>query len=199
MQESILTNITEAIYQHGFYSSCNFFNDAELNLIKSLYFKNKDNFVEAKIGSEKDKNLNKSIRNDKIFWIENNCEEFKAPFFNKINALLSALNRRCFLGLNLYEFHFATYAKGNYYKRHKDVFNNKDARKISVVLYLNKNWKKEDGGELLLYTQEKTVIIEPTWGNIAIFESSIEHEVAISNTDRLSLTGWLKNEKNIFT
>jgi SM-20-related protein len=67
-----------------------------------------------------------------------------------------------------------------------------------MVLYLNKNWAFENGGELVIYTQqngkEENLKILPKFGRLVIFESSIlEHEVKpVLKGERFSLTGWLK-------
>jgi SM-20-related protein len=99
--------------------------------------------------------------------------------------------------LNDYEFHFACYEAGTFYRRHKDVFSNDDSRKISAVLYLNKNWKSGDGGELVIYEKEE-IKAEPKAGALVVFESHIEHEVLTSHTERISITGWIKRKKDSF-
>ncbi|MCE3229329.1 MAG: putative proline hydroxylase [Bacteroidetes bacterium] len=151
---------------------------------------------EAGIGKDENFQKSKDIRSDKIVWIEpNEHRDMDSHFFPALNELILLLNRRCFLGINNSEFHFAKYVPGTYYKRHRDAFSNDDSRKISVVAYLNKNWKKGDGGELNLYTENETITVEPKAGTIVIFESHLEHEVLQSNTERFSITGWLRNEK----
>jgi len=83
---------------------------------------------------------------------------------------------------------------GAFYKKHKDAFKSDDARRISVILYLNKNWEKENGGELKLYLENSEETIEPISGRLVVFESHLEHEVLESKTDRYSITGWLKSK-----
>ena len=109
------------------------------------------------------------------------------------------LNRTCFLGILQKEFHYAVYPKGTFYKRHLDTFQNDSRRKLSMVCYLNdKNWLASNGGELTLYlpdeTGEQALDIIPRPGRVVIFESQIlEHEVKpVLNSERLSITGWLK-------
>ena len=68
-----------------------------------------------------------------------------------------------------------------------------------MLLYLNSNWKPEDGGELMLYRDELSPMkIEPLGGRLLVFESEMEHEVLMSNADRYSITGWLKNKSRLF-
>ncbi|MFK7772205.1 MAG: 2OG-Fe(II) oxygenase [Saprospiraceae bacterium] len=74
-----------------------------------------------------------------------------------------------------------------------DRFKNDNSRKYSVVTYLNQNRQVDDGGALVIYTDEGAVTILPEWGRTVIFKSDLlEHEVMVSKKDRLSITGWLK-------
>ena len=102
------------------------------------------------------------------------------------------LNRTCFTGLKSYEFHYAVYEEGSYYKKHVDQFVNDLSRKFSFVLYLSENWEPGDGGELLLFTEKEVLTIAPSLGKILFFTSDLPHEVLRTNKQRLSLTGWLK-------
>ena len=67
-----------------------------------------------------------------------------------------------------------------------------------MVCYLNEeDWKPENGGELVIYSEENGVEISkaiyPMPGRVVIFESQVlEHEVKPVKTARLSITGWLK-------
>jgi SM-20-related protein len=158
-----------------------------------------DAFKKAAIGNRVNEVIVKSIRGDVILWIDelraNTAEQL---FFYKINNLISYLNKTCFLGILNKEFHYALYPTGTFYKRHIDTFQNDDRRKLSFVCYLNdEDWQPKNGGELVLYLDENGVerekIIFPFPGRVVIFESQIiEHEVKPVNTQRLSITGWLK-------
>ncbi|MEO8934903.1 MAG: 2OG-Fe(II) oxygenase [Xanthomarina sp.] len=179
----------------------NFFSAEEvLVLRKSLIEKHKeDDFKKAAIGNRVNETIVKTIRGDIILWIDElQTNEAELLFFNKINSLVAYLNRTCFLGILHKEFHYALYPKGTYYKRHIDTFQNDDRRKLSMVCYLNEDgWLPENGGELILYLDENGTEIEkviyPFPGRMVIFESQIiEHEVKPVNTERLSITGWLK-------
>jgi SM-20-related protein len=97
------------------------------------------------------------------------------------------------LGLSGDEFHLAHYPKGGHYKKHLDQFNNRSNRTISMVIYLNQDWKKGDGGELEVFFQDgSSVLIEPIEGRCVMFKSAIvPHAVLASAKPRNSLTGWL--------
>jgi SM-20-related protein len=176
-----------------------FFSIEEVSILRtSLLEKNKqDAFKKAAIGNHVNELIIKSIRGDMILWIdESRRDESEMVFFNKINDLVTYLNKTCFLGILQKEFHYALYPKGTFYKRHIDTFQNDDRRKLSIVCYLNEeNWQPENGGELVLYLNSNEVekVIYPLPGRVVIFESQIiEHEVKPVNTERLSITGWLK-------
>ncbi|HKL35526.1 MAG TPA: 2OG-Fe(II) oxygenase, partial [Salegentibacter sp.] len=94
--------------------------------------------------------------------------------------------------------HYALYPEGTFYQRHLDTFQNDGRRKLSMVCYLNEeDWKPENGGELVIYSEENgfevSKAIYPMPGRVVIFESQVlEHEVKPVKTARLSITGWLK-------
>ncbi|AXP80722.1 hypothetical protein CJ739_1635 [Mariniflexile rhizosphaerae] len=178
-----------------------FFTDEEVAVLRqSIQEKyEEDNFKKAAIGNRLNETIVKSIRGDVILWMdETRADAAEKLFFNKINDLVGYLNKTCFLGILHKEFHYAIYPKNTYYKRHIDTFQNDDRRKLSFVCYLNEDgWLPENGGELVLYLNENgneiEKIIYPFPGRVVIFESQIiEHEVKPVNTERLSITGWLK-------
>lgn len=179
----------------------NFFSTEEVSALRqSLLEKYEvDTFKKAAIGNGVNETIVKSIRGDVILWMEESKADISEQlFFNKINDLVSYLNSTCFLGILHKEFHYAIYPKSTYYKRHIDTFQNDDRRKLSFVCYLNEDgWLPEYGGELVLYLDENgkeaEKVIYPFPGRVVIFESQIiEHEVKPVNTERLSITGWLK-------
>ena len=159
----------------------NFFDEKEVQLLRqSLIDKHKeDAFKKAAIGNKLNATIVKTIRGDVILWMdESNANTTEKLFFDKINNLVSYLNRTCFLGILHKEFHYALYPKGTFYKRHIDTFQNDDRRKLSFVCYLNESgWLPENGGELVLYLddngKEIEKIIYPFPGRVVIFKSQI--------------------------
>jgi len=114
------------------------------------------------------------------------------------------LNRRLFLGVRGYEFHYALYRSGAGYQRHLDRFRggaaapSGEVRKVSLVTYLNDlDWREGDGGELRLWVPlegggEREVTVAPAWGRTVCFESDrFPHEVLPARRARRSVTGWL--------
>ena len=141
-----------------------------------------------------------TIRGDEILWLDKaTAIADEIAFLNRISEFMQYVNQTCYLGLREFEFHYALYPTGTFYKRHLDQFRTDSRRKLSVICYLNADWQETDGGQLVLYlpnadTQiEHQVTISPTGGRLICFESSqLEHEVLPATRERLSITGWLK-------
>jgi len=137
---------------------------------------------------------NKLFRSDMIYWLDrkhNNTSE--NSFLNLIDKFVLHLNENCYTGITSYEFHYALYEKGSFYKRHLDQFKNNDSRQYTMIMYLNDEWVENDGGELCVYHSDSEQTISPTDGKMAFFKSNeLEHEVLVTNKPRMSITGWLK-------
>ncbi|MBP6695451.1 MAG: 2OG-Fe(II) oxygenase, partial [Saprospiraceae bacterium] len=66
-----------------------------------------------------------SVRSDKIYWLDKNHDDpFENTFFVLMDDVIAYLNETCFTGIRSYEFHYALYEKGCFYKRHFDRFRN---------------------------------------------------------------------------
>ncbi|HMQ47672.1 MAG TPA: 2OG-Fe(II) oxygenase [Saprospiraceae bacterium] len=137
---------------------------------------------------------NTSIRSDLICWIEKNTENpFEQEFLSLVQGFVYYLNRTCYTGIHDFEFHYAAYEAGTFYKRHKDQFKTDDRRQFSMITYLNDDWHTKDGGALVLYPETAPVAILPEGGKTVFFRSDqLEHEVLTAHRLRLSITGWLK-------
>ena len=201
VENPLYEQIISDLANHHFSIIENFFSTEEVSMLRASLIEKyeEESFKKAAIGNHFNETILKSVRGDFILWIdETNANEAEALFFKRTNDLIAYLNRTCFMGIMQKEFHYALYPKGTFYKRHIDTFQNDDRRKLSIVCYLNdENWQAENGGELVLYLNNKGIIEEkviyPFPGRVVIFESQvIEHEVKPVNTKRLSITGWLK-------
>ena len=148
----------------------------------------------ASIGNEALKDQDQQMRADKIYWMDKEHENlFEQEFLSLAEDFIKYLNRTCYAGINGYEFHYAVYETGSYYKRHKDQFKNDSNRKYSLINYLNDDWLEADGGELLLYQQQTVQKVSPHAQTAVFFKSDeMEHEVTPSHRSRMSITGWLK-------
>jgi SM-20-related protein len=148
----------------------------------------------AGIGNEQVKDIHQKMRGDKIYWMDKSHDNiYEQEFLNHIENFIERLNNTCYTGINNYEFHYAIYEEGSFYKRHKDQFKNDSKRKYSLINYLNNNWQELDGGQLVVYQNEKTQTIQPHSQTSVFFKSDeMEHEVTTANRSRMSITGWLK-------
>jgi SM-20-related protein len=151
--------------------------------------------VSAGIGNDTIQGHDKLTRSDKIHWLDKkNKHTSELGFLEHVEDFIDYLNKTCYTGINAYEFHYAVYEQGSFYKRHKDQFRNNSSRKYSLISYLNEDWLEAYGGQLWIHQQgETTQKIRPTSRKAVFFEScELEHEVTIAMRPRMSVTGWLK-------
>ena len=121
-------------------------------------------FISAGTGNEK-ATQNKSVRSDVIYWLDRNHDApHENDFFDLVDAFVSHLNNTCYTGITGYEFHYALYETGSFYKKHMDQFRNNDSRKYSMIMYLNEGWQDGDGGELNIHHEDWVQNISPVNG-----------------------------------
>ena len=111
-------------------------------LQQNIYQLEKDGLMTAAgIGNETIKDAQQKMRGDKIYWMDK-CHDniYEQAFLQQIESFIEHLNKTCYTGINGYEFHYAVYEEGCYYKKHKDQFKNDANRKYSLINYLNENW-----------------------------------------------------------
>lgn len=186
-------SIINDVITNGFGVLHNFFSKELINQLKSNF--DKKTFRAAGIGNNQKFTHNDTIRNDEISWIDTKNPHHIAEktLVNELEQFMNYLNYNCFTGLRSFEFHYARYKPGSFYKRHIDQFRSDTSRKFTLIIYLNTNWKPEHGGQLILYLPGKPIEIKPLAGTIVFFESNkIEHEVLTCHSERLSITGWFK-------
>ena len=157
------------------------------------YLDQQDAFKKAAIGNYQDQVVINEVRGDYIHWLNRNENLFTKTLYKVLDQLKNNINRYCYLSLKDFEFHFAHYPKGSFYKKHLDQFSNRSNRLISVVLYLNIDWQEGDGGELKIYPNNRNeMTIQPLENRLVLFKSDqLYHEVLVSNKSRKSITGWM--------
>jgi Rps23 Pro-64 3,4-dihydroxylase Tpa1-like proline 4-hydroxylase len=148
----------------------------------------------AGIGNDNKLLHDKAVRSDSIYWLDRkNDNQYENEFFDLIDDFVLYLNKSCYTGITGYEFHYALYEKGSFYKKHIDQFQNNQRREYSLISYLNEYWLDSYGGQLLIHQEDSHQTIEPTSGKTVFFKSSeLEHEVLETKQIRMSITGWLK-------
>jgi SM-20-related protein len=167
------------------------------HLTNRLFELKEQNLLKAAgIGNAAKLTQNSAIRSDAIYWLDranNNAHE--NAFLDQVDAFVSYLNRSCYTGITGYEFHFALFDKGSFYRKHLDQFQDNSSRQFSMITYLNENWQPEDGGELCIYEGDITQKVTPTNRKTVFFKSNeLVHEVLETNKPRLSVTGWLRRD-----
>ena len=154
-----------------------------------------DRFDSAGIGRDKEHMLNRFVRTDEICWITGESDAGR-QWLQWTDELQQYLNRRLLLGLFSFESHFAHYAPGDFYKRHYDAFKGESNRILSLVIYLNPGWQPDDGGELVIYTdnpEHESVQVTPAFATLVAFLSEdFPHEVLPAKRDRYSIAGWYR-------
>lgn len=193
-----LNAIADGLADKGYAIIDNFLSPEEVKAIIQLgYFsKGLKDFKKAGIGQRDEKQINEAIRGDFIKWIDRHTapDEIKV-YLNRLNELISFVHENLFISLKDYEVHLTMYPPGSYYKRHLDQFKKDDHRRLSVICYLNENWKAEEGGQLRVYGETNQIDVLPEAGRLVWFRSDkLEHEVLPATRPRLSLTGWILDQ-----
>jgi len=145
------------------------------------------------------------IRGDSTLWLDDpRCGAASRQLLATLDDLRGALNRRLFQGLAEVEAHYAIYPSGGGYARHRDRFRDNDvnasvasSRILSLVCYLNDDWREADGGALRLYLDpgapgDGAVDVWPRAGSSVCFLSELEHEVLPAARERLSVAAWFR-------
>lgn len=155
-------------------------------------------FHRAGVGRADGKAVRDDVRGDDVLWLDPSARsEAEQIYWQRIEALQTALNRELFLGIREGEFHYAHYPVGAFYQRHLDRFRDDDARVISVVCYLNSDWQDDQGGHLRLWLdgegKEVHVDVAPRAGRLVLFRSErFWHAVQPAKRPRWSVTGWMR-------
>ena len=134
------------------------------------------------------------FRGDDSLWLDDPaCGPAAAALLVAFECMRVGLNQRLTLGLASVEAHFAHYPIGAGYARHVDGFQRDDARVLSLVLYLNRDWPSDGGGALRLHLPDGRHDIAPDQGTLAIFLSAgVEHEVMPATRARFSVAAWFR-------
>ena len=168
------------------------------NILATDEFKNsKLHFKKAGIGRQHEKQVVEAIRGDYIQWVDpQSVSPSIKLYFEKLTSVIQFLNRSLYLSLKDSEIHLTRYPVGTFYKKHIDQFRNDDHRKLSVICYLNADWKEGEGGQLRMHLENGALDVFPEAGKLICFRSDkVEHEVLPATRERFSLTGWLVDQE----
>jgi SM-20-related protein len=196
-----LQQIASEMEKSGYCVCPDFYSKAEIQETRSDLDRAKAAgcFHLAGIGQAKALVVNESVRRDEICWLDRGSSN---PTQDKLWARLDSLMEVCnapplYLGLKNFEGHYASYGKGGFYTRHRDAFAKNKDRVVTFILYLNFDWKSEDGGCLRIFHDQSKKSgfdeVKPVGGTMVCFLSDeFDHEVRTSYADRHSFTGWYK-------
>ncbi len=163
-----------------------------------------DTLEAARIGSLLTVERRPEIRSDRILWLTRGdmpqpTQATTDTWLDLMQEVMDALKPQLLLPLDHYEGHIACYPPGGFYKPHLDQHQDTRARQITLIIYLNRDWKPEHGGRLRLFTSPAEGIhgphldVDPVAGTVVCFRSAdFWHEVLPATTDRFSLTGWFR-------
>jgi SM-20-related protein len=200
-QEALFDTIADALVECGYWIGDDALpQSVGAGLLQVFNQLQSTEFKSAGIGRQTDFQVEDTIRADKIRWITGD-QPATTEFLQWMDTIKAALNRRLFMGLFDYESHFAHYPVGAFYKKHLDAFRHKNGqptsnRVLSTVYYLNENWLPENGGELLIYNESDSAVVEkvsPLFGRMVVFLSEkFPHEVLPAHRERKSIAGWFR-------
>lgn len=145
-----------------------------------------------------------TVRSDSTHWIDEQ-DEIGRDYLAVLQGLSGVLNQCLYLGVRSVEAHYAQYAVGQFYARHRDNAKDSNVRAISTVLYLNsatddlqarEAWQAEWGGELRLEDLHHAAHdILPIANRFVVFQSDLPHEVLPATQIRRSIAGWLRRDE----
>ncbi len=212
-QGELTAKISEDLNDQGFSVMDNFVDEhvieAILHDVKTLYQK-KDNFVPGTLSSKHGSLSNNdgqplgenSIRGDKVMWLNNTSGATHSAIRTaerSMNSIVSILNKSNLMQgcamRSRSRIMVACYpGNGTKYKRHVDNPAG-DGRKMTFILYLNKNYeRKRDGGVLRMYPRDSQCYydIEPIAGRLVVFWSDLRnpHEVLPTFRERFAISVW---------
>ncbi|MBZ0114093.1 MAG: 2OG-Fe(II) oxygenase [Thermoanaerobaculia bacterium] len=191
---------TDALAEHGWVVVPDFLAPSSLDSLREEARRlwSEGQFSSAEVGQGKSLQVRPEIRGDLTCWIEpTSASPGIATYFAAVEELRQAVNRRLFLGCFDFEAHLAVYPPGAFYHKHLDRIPSVAHRLVSVILYLEPDWRGEDGGQLRLYLGEggvgPTHDVLPAAGSLVAFlAGQVHHEVLPTNRSRWSITGWLR-------
>ncbi|NOQ31642.1 MAG: 2OG-Fe(II) oxygenase [Helicobacteraceae bacterium] len=193
---SLYSKITDALVDDGYIIITDALSDQLSTSLKELA-KQESNFTKAGISSSSNLHIDTNKRRDKIKWL-NEDSSAQSEFLAFSNGLKEYLNKELYLGLSYYEAHLAIYKEGDFYEKHLDSFKNSKNRVVTTVYYLNDEWSKDDGGELVIYDENSNILtkVSPSSNTLVVFLSEkFPHEVLPAKSKRYSIAGWFRVDK----
>ena len=200
---AVIERITNALSTTGWYVGDSIFSPSLTSdlSIQGHWLSSAGQLNAAHVGRADGAQLSERSRSDDTLWLTDaphDASEREA--LAAVNTLRRHLNESLYLGARSTELHFARYAPGAFYVKHRDRFRDNDARVVSMVFYLNETWADDAGGELVIYDDDvegtRLACVSPCSGTMVCFLSDrFPHEVLPATRERFSLTGWLSRDR----
>lgn len=150
--------------------------------------------AQARIGRGGERHRDQGTRGDWIQWLDGTSPGQQA-FMERLGTIRLQVSRTLIPGLFETESHFALYPPGAHYARHVDAFQAGNCRRLSLVFYLNRDWREQDGGQLAIYDDDHREIqrIQPRAGTLVMFLSqTVPHAVLPTRRWRASIASWMR-------
>ncbi|AGA35176.1 2OG-Fe(II) oxygenase [Thioalkalivibrio nitratireducens DSM 14787] len=148
----------------------------------------------AGIGRGRQRRVLDAVRGDWIRWLDGSTAA-QREFLERLEDLRIRINRALMLGLFEVEAHFALYPPGTGYECHLDAFQQDNPRRLSAVLYLNRHWRRSQGGTLAIHDARGQIVehILPEAGTMVLFLSqTVPHAVLPTRRWRASIAAWFR-------
>ena len=199
---TVTEQITNALSTTGWYVGDSIFSAALTSDLSSQGHALSDGgqLQAAQVGRADGTQLSWRSRSDDTLWLTDAPQDaYEREALATVNTLRTDLNQSLYLGARSTELHFARYAPGSFYVKHRDRFRDNDARVVSMVFYLNETWADDAGGELVIYNGDadgaRIACVAPRSDTMVCFLSDrFPHEVLPATQERFSLTGWLSRD-----
>lgn len=157
----------------------------------------------AGIGRDEAFLVDHSIRKTRITWLDGTTPP-QVEFMQWAEQIREALNRSLLLGLFEFEACFAVYPEGGFYERHLDSFEGARNRVVSMVVYLNADWRASDGGAFVVWpegageTAEPAARLIPEGGGVVLMLSeTVPHAVEVTHKTRYGIAAWWRVNPSI--
>ena len=190
----------ETLVDRGWIEVPEYFNS---NIVAGLLAQSKELAQEGHFrpaGISSTKTVNSKIRSDFIHWVEDwQASPAIDAYRQEILSIGAQLSQELRVSLKTFEGHLSHYGPGNFYLKHIDQHREQRHRQVTLVTYLNDC----EGGELGIFSREDRnrleSLVRPESGKLVLFLSGfIFHEVRETKSERYGLTGWFRDEADLF-
>lgn len=155
----------------------------------------------ARVGRDQHKTQATDQRSDHNCWVDPQRNDDWRAFHRALEALGEELRSQLRLPIAELEMQASVYGPGAYYRRHIDEFTQqslgslRSRRLLSAVYYFNADWDVDDGGELLLWQDDRCLErVAPRENRLVLFRSDLAHEVlAPVKRPRYSVAAWFRS------